>query len=223
MSGTCLGSLFVQDPEGIEGNCCVERKPLRETVYQLSPTDHLVFSPVPLTTQVQCNNGTYFPLKLKATTRITIPHGCSVHLTNHTIHSDFTLRIAPEAIHFEWDFNPANLPDSAKLLEGTHRIDAQLEIIRQHLSSLTNNTIGDEVFHGLMVEHLSTPNIVSVLIWVCVSILGIVLITAAALGYRSYILSSKVAVHQRQYEVALVAPSAPMNPVDRHGLRGLNF
>ena len=60
----------------------------------------------------------YFPLKIKATTCITIPHGCSVHLTNHPIHSDFTLRIAPEAIHFEWDFNPANLPDSAKLLEG---------------------------------------------------------------------------------------------------------
>ena len=102
-------------------------------------------------------------------------------------------------------------------------IDAQLEIIRQHLSSLSNNTIGDKVFHGLMVEHLSTPNTVSILIWVCVIILGIVLITAAALGYRSYILSSKVAVHQRQYKVALVAPSAPMNPVDRHGLRGLNF
>ena len=223
MTGTCLGSLFVQDPEGIEGNCRIERKPLRETVYQLSSTDHLVFSPVPLTTQVQCNNGTYFPLKLKATSRITIPHGCSVHLTNHTIHSDFTLRIQPEAIHFEWDFNPATLPNSAKLLEGTLRIDTQLEQIRNHLAQLNNNTIADEVFEGLITDHLTTPNFLSILMWVCVSILGVVLIAAAALWYRSHRLSSKVAVHQRQYEIALLAPSAPVDPVDRHGLRGLNF
>ena len=111
------------------------------TVYRLSPTDHLDYSPIPLTTQVQCRNGTYFPLKIKATSHITIPHGCSVHLMNHSIHSDFTLKKAPEALHFKWDFNPATLPNSSKLLEGTHHIDAQLDLIRQHLLQLNNNTV----------------------------------------------------------------------------------
>ena len=73
-------------------------------------------------------NKSYFPLKIKATSRISIPHGCSVELTNHSIHSDFTLRIQTEAIHFEWDFNPARLPNSAKLLEETKHIDAHLVI-----------------------------------------------------------------------------------------------
>ena len=60
-------------------------------------------------------------------------------------------------------------------------IDAQLYLIRQHLSQLNNNTIADEVFKGLMVEHLSTPNILSILIWVRIALLGLVLIVATAL------------------------------------------
>ena len=106
MSGSCLGALFIQNPEGIEENCRIERKQLRETVYRLSATEHLVFSPNPLITQIECKNGSHFPLRLKATSRISIPEGCSAQLHNHTIYSDPTLRIAPEALHFTWDFNP---------------------------------------------------------------------------------------------------------------------
>ena len=196
MSGTCLGSLFIQDPEGIEGNCRIERRPLREKVYQLSPTDHLVYTPAPITTQIQCRNGSYFPLKLKDTSRISVPHGCSVELTNHSIHSDFTLRISPEAIHFEWDFNPATLPNSAKLLEGTRHIDTQLALIKQHLEESKNHTIADEVFNQLIVEHLSKPNIVSILIWVSVALLAAVLIVAFILWWRSRSLTTAVESQQ---------------------------
>ena len=211
MSGTCLGSLFIQNPEGIEGNCRIERRPLREKVYQLSPTDHLVYTPTPITTQIQCKNGTYFPLKIKATSRISIPHGCSVELTNHSIHSDFTLRIAPEAIHFEWDFNPATLPNSAKLLDGTKHIDAQLDLIRKHLGQ-TNNTIADEVFHQLMIEHLSKPNVISILIWTSICILGIVLVVAVVLWWRSRSLATSVSSNRQQYEMAFMSPQVPSAP-----------
>ena len=209
MAGTCLGSLFIQDPEGIEGNCRIERRPLREKVYQLSPTDHLVYTPSPLTTQIQCSNGSYFPLKIKATSRISIPHGCSVELTNHSIHSDFTLRIQPEAIHFEWDFNPATLPNSAKLLEGTRHIDAQLALIQKHLKETHNNTIAEGVFNQLVVEHLSTPNVVSILIWISLGLLGTVLVVAIVLWWRSRSLATTVASQQQQYEMAFVTPSGP--------------
>ena len=84
-----FGLIVCPRSEGIEGNCKIEHRPSREKVYQLSPTDHLVYTPSPLTTQIQCRNDSYFPLKIKATSCISIPHGCSVELTHHSIHSDW--------------------------------------------------------------------------------------------------------------------------------------
>ena len=122
-----------------------------------------------------------------------------------------TLRIAPEAIHFEWDFNPATLPNSAKLLDGTKHIDAQLDLIRKHLGQ-TNNTIADEVFHQLMIEHLSKPNVISILIWTSICILGIVLVVAVVLWWRSRSLATSVSSNRQQYEMAFMSPQAPSAP-----------
>ena len=119
------------------------------------------------------------------------------------------LKIQPEAIHFEWDFNPATLPNSSKLLEGTKHIDAQLALIKKHLKENSNNTIADGVFEQLVVEHLSTPNVVSILIWISFGLLGTVLIVAIVLWWRSRSLATTVASQQQQYEMAFVTPSGP--------------
>ena len=217
MEGTCLGALFIQHPEGIEENCRIQKKTLRETVYQLSPTDHLVFSPTPFTTQVICKNGTHTPLKLKATTRISIPEDCSVQLRNHSIHSDYTLRIDPEALHFEWDFNPATLPNSAQLLEGTSHIGPQLDLIRKHLTKLANETIAKEVFAGLLVSHLTSPNWLSILMWSLLAILGCALLVIGLVWYRSSSTGTQIRQQQQlqQQQMLLIRPSAPVEPTQR--------
>ena len=209
MSGSCLGALFIQNPEGIEENCRIERKQLRETVYRLSATEHLVFSPNPLTTQIECKNGSHFPLRLKATSRISIPEGCSAQLHNHTIYSDPTLRIAPEALHFTWDFNPANLPNSAQLLEGTKHIGPQLAMIRKHLDQLANETIAKEVFAGLLVEHLTSPNKISILIWIILILLAAALLNAGFQWYRARSQAIRLARQQQGHAFGYTAPTAP--------------
>ncbi len=76
--GSCLGSLYLQSPLGVASNCKISRIPLKETVYQISNTDHIVFTPYPITTQISCFNGSYFPLKIKHTQQIKVPEGCLV-------------------------------------------------------------------------------------------------------------------------------------------------
>ena len=62
--GSCLGSLYLQNALGVATNCKINRVDLRETVYQISNTQHIVFTPKPITTQITCINGSYFPLKI---------------------------------------------------------------------------------------------------------------------------------------------------------------
>ena len=90
LEGYCLGALFTQNPTGVRENCKLDRNPLGKTVYQLADTDHLVFSPQPLTTKIPCQNGTHFPMKVKVTVRKSIPGGCSMQLVDRTIQSGFS-------------------------------------------------------------------------------------------------------------------------------------
>ncbi len=207
LEGSCLGALYIQHPEGVKENCQIRRKPLRETVYQLTATEHLVFSPQPLTTEISCRNGTHFPLKVRATTRITIPEGCTTQLVNHTIQSDFSLRIAPESLHFEWEFNPASLPDSAQLIQGARHIGHQLAMVRQHLKTMLDNQTSHEVFADMMVTHISSPRLLSILIWSCLIFLGLALVMTIVIWYRGKASRSKL--QQRQPECYQLVPSAP--------------
>ena len=124
---SCLGSLFLQSSNGVLNNCKIDRVKLREKVYQISNTQHIVYTPLPLTTQITCNNGSYFPLKIKNTKFITIPEGCTVKLTNHSITSDYTIRTTSQSIYFEWDFDPTTLPNSADMLSDSKTIDIKIE------------------------------------------------------------------------------------------------
>ena len=140
--------------------------------------------PQPLTTEISCRNGTHFPLKVKATTKITIPEGCTTQLVNYTIQSDFSLRVAPESLHFEWEFNPSILPDSAQLIQGTRHIGHQLAMVRQHLKTIIDNQTSHEVFVDMMGKHISSPNLLSILIWSCLIFLGLALVVTIVIWSR---------------------------------------
>ena len=224
ITGSCLGALYVQHPEGVKENCKIDRRPLRETVYQLTATDHLVFTPQPLTTQITCRNGSHFPLKIRSTMRISLPEGCTIELANHTIQSDFSLSIAPEALHFEWEFNPAMLPNSAQLLQGTRHIDPQLRQIRKHLERLATQTISEKQFANMMVGHFTSPNTYSIVIWVILAILGLALVIAVAscLWIRrrnrrpQHHEHMNEHMHEHLQNVHLLEPLAPQLPHNPH-------
>ena len=73
--GSCIGSLYLQSPHGVFDNCNIGRVKLRETVYKISNTQYIIFTPTPINSQITCNNGSYFPIKIKNTKQIYIPKG----------------------------------------------------------------------------------------------------------------------------------------------------
>ena len=153
---SCLGSLFLQSSNGVLNNCKIDRVKLREKVYQISNTQHIVYTPAPLTTQITCNNGSYFPLKIKNTKFITILEGCTVELTNHSITSDYTIRTTSQSIYFEWDFDPTTLPNSADMLSDSKTIDLKLEKLNKIIQIIKDDEIDQKEFEALMNRHYSS-------------------------------------------------------------------
>jgi len=157
MKDSCLGALFLRDKPGIISNCRFKRKLLRETVYQLSPTDHLVYTPVPFTAQIQCRNGSHHPLFLAKNTRIHISQGCSVDLRAHTIRSDFNIRTTPEPLRSVWTFDPMTLP--ASMLDDTAKADRVLLHVNKQvalLEEMASNEHRANLLNALVLHDLST-------------------------------------------------------------------
>ena len=186
--GSCLGSLYLQSPNGVISNCKINRIPLKETVYQISNTNHIVFTPFPITTQISCFNGSYFPLKIKNTQQIRIPEGCRVELTNHTITSDFSIRTTSDSVHFEWDFDPISLPDSAKLMIDSISMDSKLEFLQNKIDSVYKGTVEATGFENLMVEHIQSGSWLSTLFIVCFAITGLLAFSIGGICLRNYLL-----------------------------------
>ena len=186
--GSCLGSLYLQSPHGVASNCKINRIPLKETVYQISNTNHIVFSPNPITTQISCNNGSYFPLKIKNTQQIRIPEGCQVELINHTITSDFSIRTTSDSIHFEWDFDPISLPNSALLMVDAKSIDSKLSRLRNNIDYVHKEGIHADAFQKLLETHFISGSWISTLFIVCFVISVILVLITAAVCFRNYLL-----------------------------------
>ena len=172
LEGSCLGSLYLQSVKGVRENCKLDRKRLRETVYQLSATTHYIVTPEPFTTQIQCKNGSHFPLRINRASKIYVPPTCTVNLKNHTITSDENIRITPEPLQFTWDFNPLTLP--SELLQTASHLDDQLNNMKQRLQQLHNDTIQDAEFESLLNSTVTSPSsYISILIWISVLIAGL--------------------------------------------------
>ena len=187
--GSCLGSLYMQSAVGVQANCLIGRVSLQEQVYQISNTDHIVYTPVPITTQIACNNGSYFNLKIKNTKQIHIPEGCSVDLTNHTITSDFNIRTTATSVHFEWDFDPLSLPNSAELMVDAKTMDFRMDQIKLSLAMVKNKSLTDAQFDKLIVNHYGSGSWVSVLMLTLLSIAVLVALTTMTFCCRNFLLA----------------------------------
>jgi hypothetical protein len=95
LAGSCLGALYTQSKIGVHLHCRIEIRPLRETTYQISATKHIAYSPTLFSTQIQCTNGSHFPVKLNYITFFELPPLCSIELQNSTITSVGSRHISP--------------------------------------------------------------------------------------------------------------------------------
>jgi len=178
LANSCLGSIYDRNALGVKQNCKLLRKQLKETVYQISAHDHLLFTPRPYTTQIECKNGSHFPLYLEQTTKLHIPDECSVALLSHSIQSDYTIRISPEPLHVPWAWDPLSLP--ADLLLDAALIDRKLNSLDNNLKILANETSHPTDFQQMMNTKFSDPLSFPWFIWVAIfaSVIGLFILIA---------------------------------------------
>ena len=185
LEGSCLGSIYLQSERGVRENCEIQRKLLRETVFQISATDHLVVSPNPHTAQVTCKNGSHHPVRIRTTSRIHINPGCTLKLFNHTLRSDQSIRIKPEPLLFPWDFNPLILP--SELMNQAQHLDDQVNRLKSTIITMQNVTVQDHEIPDAITETLTdSVSTFSVLFWstFSIAILSLGLLTCWYCGSR---------------------------------------
>ena len=190
---SCLGSLFLQSSTGVLDNCKINRVNLREKVYQISNTQHIVYTPSPLNTQIICNNGSYYPLKIKNTKFVTIPEGCSTELYNHSITSDFTIRTTSQSIYFEWDFDPTTLPNSAEMLTDSKTIDIKLAKLNKLIERISKDEIDPHEFDALMRQHYASGSWFSSVILALLIFSGLIGVVSISICARNYLARGRTA------------------------------
>jgi len=163
LAGSCLGALFLQNQQGVIENCKVAYKPLRETVYQLSTNDHLIFSPTPILAQIQCSNGSHFPQQIIEITKIHLPDFCSIDLVNHTITADGNIRISPKPLQMFMTLDTNLFP--SEMIHSIEHADDEMNLMKNSIQTLHNLTTSDELFAQMLQNHLTSPNPISIVLW----------------------------------------------------------
>ena len=95
LTESCLGSLYLRQEEGVRKHCKFVRRPVQEIVYQLTDTEHLIYSPILQTTTIICRNNTQETVYLEQSSRVKVPQGCSLQINKHKIHSVRQTNINP--------------------------------------------------------------------------------------------------------------------------------
>ena len=107
---TCLGSLYMQDFDGVKKSCPLEIHKAGEIVHQLLNNWYLVYSPTSQTVPISCHNGTQSERHLsKGTSRMYVSPGCRAHLSSHLVISDISVKLETDLLHFEWRWDEVSM------------------------------------------------------------------------------------------------------------------
>ena len=166
LSNSCLGSIYSNFEQGIKMNCRAMRKPLAETVYQLSPTNYLVFTPAPYKTTIECKNGANIPVFLTKIYQLHVPEDCKITLKSHEIQSDFNIRINPAPLDIPWSLDPMDLP--ADILLDAAIIDDKMKTLDTDLKILLNETSKKTDFDKMLNKGMSSPSSYPWFFWLTV-------------------------------------------------------
>ena len=190
LTESCLGSLYLRQENGVRKHCKFERRPVQEIVYQLTDTEHLVYSPMLQTSSIVCRNNTQETVYLDQSTRITVPQGCSLALNKHTIHSERQTNINPHPLHGAWTWDPLSLPST--LLSDPEHLDHLLYQLRTDFNKIDekfiaykNQTSSPTFFEDMLVHSTFSTNPTSIIIWsaLCLSSIANFSVFLAAVYY----------------------------------------
>jgi len=123
LNSTCLGSLYLQDFIGATNLCEMRIVEQVETVPQLQDNWYLVYSSVAFISYIICLNNSNLEVFMKTGPKwVYISPSCRMHLKDHMLVSDFSLRLDSIIKHYEWDldeiaFSPEERTLSSRWLE----------------------------------------------------------------------------------------------------------
>ena len=215
LADSCLGSLYSRNIVGVREHCKFEKRAIRETVYQLSPTQHLVYSPSEITSQINCADGRKAPVHLGKSTLLTVPVDCEVQLTSHLIRSDFFAKVGLPPLHFNWEWDPLSLP--AEVLNYRPPNSPSLAKLKQEVSELKNVTAKEArtnefklVLSHILSDHTSYPwyfwLVAAVLILVSVIVVTWCLGNAWMLHRRRQLIRKTIQAAQNAIDAAARQP-----------------
>ena len=172
LSQSCLGSLYLRQESGVRIYCKFERRPVQEIVYQLSDSDHIVFSPSPFTSKINCKNGTSQRIHFNTATKIHLESGCTIKLKVHTVFSDTNMAITPSTLQYTWKFDPFIFPST--MLENAQHLDHMVYGVKKNISHLAetvqNFTNNSPSFEDMINNATFSTNPISLIIWMCLAI-----------------------------------------------------
>ena len=184
---------------------------MTETVYQLSATDHLLFTPKPYTTKIDCKNGSVFPIYLSQVYKIHVPEECHINLHSHTITSHFNIHISPAPLNVPWTLDPMTMP--ADILLGAALIDRKLNTLEYDLKQLLNETSQKTDFDSMLNKSFDSPFTYPWFIWLA----GIIAISSLGLLLFWYCYNS---IQSRKYQqtptLQLIQSAPPNNTQQQH-------
>ena len=98
----------------------------------------------------------------------------------------YSIRSTSKSIHFEWDFNPLSLPDTAQLMVDSKSIDDKLKQIKQSITAIWEDNVDDNEFESLMVSHYSSGSWMSTLIICLISFTVLMALLFLGICFRNF-------------------------------------
>ena len=153
--------------KGVRRHCKFERRPVQEMVYQLSDTDHLVFSPTLQTSTIKCKNRSATRVHFEQSTKIHVPAGYSIKLSKHEITSSDSAKISPPPLRYSWSWDPFTLPSS--LLSSPAHLDQSIYKLRTNIfgmnKQINNTRTNSSTFEEMISKTNFKINYTSMFIW----------------------------------------------------------
>jgi len=146
VNSSCMGALYLQNFDSAAKLCPLITKPLQETLHQLADNWFLIYSIMPQTAPIICNNGTesqfYLP---QGISRNHLSPGCKATFSNHILLTDSSITLENHIQHFDWTW-----------LNNLQRFDNISDhLIQMHDFGFTQPTLDE-------IEHFKSHDIVGV-------------------------------------------------------------
>ena len=185
LTDTCLGSLYLRMEDGVRQHCKFERKPVQEMVYQLTATEHLIYSPIMQTSTIICKNATSETIHLDIATKIHVPENCQVKFAKHTITSTFTSKISSPPLQFAWAWDPFTLPSTS--LDNPQHLDHMVNELRNKIYNMQTNLTSPEIFENMLVNSTFSLNSTAIVIWLTLALASILYLILFLISLAMYI------------------------------------